>query len=122
MNADTIAMAILTADKPVLGKKASVSVDVTAGALVALTLLATGAIVVLIGVVLWLSFTEGTPGDPALQYTLAHYWSLLLDPFTYRVLWNTLLFSAATLATSFCLALPIAWLMERTDFPGKPIV
>ena len=115
-------MASITADKPVLGKKPSFSIDLTSGALVGLTLIATGAILVLIGVVLWLSFTEGTPGDPALQYTLVHYRSLLLDPFTYRVLWDTLQFSLTTLATSFALALPMAWLMERTDFPGKPIV
>jgi iron(III) transport system permease protein len=115
-------MATLAADKPVLARKLRVRFDGASAGLVALTLIASAAILVLIGVVLWLSFTEGTPGDPALQYTLAHYRSLLLDPFTYRVLWNTLLFSLATLATSFALALPMAWLMERTDFPGKPIV
>lgn len=115
-------MATLTADKPVIARKPSIRFDLAAGSLIGLTLVATGAILVLVGVVLWLSFTEGTPGDPVLQYTLQHYRSLFLDPFTYRVLWNTALFSLTTLATSFLLALPMAWLMERTDFPGKPIV
>jgi iron(III) transport system permease protein len=116
-------MATITADKPVVPKKKpSFPFDFTSSSLIGLTLIATGAIVVLVGVVLWLSFTEGTPGDPALVYTLDHYRSLFLDGFTYRVLWNTVLFSLATLATSFLFALPIAWLMERTDFPGKPVV
>ena len=117
-------MATITADKPVLpkNKKPSFQLDLTSSSLVGLTLIATGAIVVLVGVVLWLSFTEGTPGDPVLQYTLEHYRSLFLDGFTYRVFGNTVLFSLMTLATSFLFALPIAWLMERTDFPGKPIV
>jgi iron(III) transport system permease protein len=115
-------MATIAADKPVIAKRPSIHFDVAGRSLIALTLIATGAIVVLVGVVLWLSFTEGTPGDPVLQYTLDHYRSLLLDGFTYRVLWNTVLFSLTTLATSFALALPIAWLMERTDFPGKPVV
>jgi iron(III) transport system permease protein len=114
-------VASIAADKPVL-RGPSLQFDPTRASLVGLTLFATGAILVLIGVVLWLSFTEGTPGDPVLQYTLEHYRAMFLDGFTYRVLWNTVLFSAVTLATSFAFALPIAWLMERTDFPGKPIV
>ncbi|HLI22650.1 MAG TPA: iron ABC transporter permease, partial [Stellaceae bacterium] len=112
----------IAADKPVLGRKPALHIDLAAGGLLGITLIAIGAILVLVGVVLWLSFTEGTPGDPVLQYTVAHYRSLFLDPFTYRVLWNTVLFSLTCLATSFALALPMAWLMERTDFPGKPVV
>ena len=115
-------MATIAADKPVIAKRPNLHFDLAGKSLIGLTLIATGAITVLVGVVLWLSFTEGTPGDPVLQYTLDHYRSLLLDGFTYRVLWNTVLFSLMTLATSFALALPIAWLMERSDFPGKPVV
>jgi iron(III) transport system permease protein len=114
-------VASIAADKPLI-RAPSVRIDLARATLIGLTLIASGAILVLIGVVLWLSFTEGTPGDPVLTYTLDHYRAMFLDSFTYRVLWNTALFSATTLATSFALALPIAWLMERTDFPGKPIV
>lgn len=96
--------------------------DLVPAAMIALTLIAVGAILVLLAVVLWLSFTEGTPGDPVLVYTLDHYRQMFLDGFTYRVLWNTVLFSGVTLTTAFTLALPLAWLIERTDFPGKPIV
>jgi len=116
------AVASNATEKPIARRRPSFAVDPASVTMIGLTILATGAIVVLISVVLWLSFTEGTPGDPALTYSLAHYRSIFLDGFTYRVLWNTVLFSGATLVTSFVLALPIAWLVERTDFPGKPIV
>src|SRR4029077_6584788 len=79
-------------------------------------------IVVLLATILWLSFTDGTPGDPQLGYTFAHYVEVFTDRFTYRVLRNTLVFLVVALAVAFALALPIAWLVERTDFPGKPVV
>jgi iron(III) transport system permease protein len=72
--------------------------------------------------VVWLSFVDGLPGDPDLTYTLAHYRSILLDGYTYQVISNTIGFSAISLVVSLALGLPIAWLIERTDFPGKPIV
>lgn len=90
--------------------------------MIAVATLATGAVLALLAVVLWLSFVEGTPGDPALVYTLDHYRAMFLDSFTYRVLWNTVIFSAVALSVALALALPLAWLIERTDFPGKPIV
>src|SRR5690348_2973448 len=90
--------------------------------MVAVAMLATGAVLALLAVVLWLSFVEGTPGDPALGYTLDHYRSMFFDSFTYRVLWNTVIFSAMALSVALALAVPIAWLIERTDFPGKPAV
>ena len=72
--------------------------------------------------VVWLSFVDGLPGDPDLTYTLAHYRSILFDGYTYQVLSNTIGFSTISLVVSVALGLPIAWLIERTDFPGKPIV
>ncbi len=84
--------------------------------------LASAAVLALLLVILWLSFTEGSPGDDDLVYTLYYYSEIFLDPFTYRVILNTVLFSAITLAVALILALPMAWIVERTDFPGKPIV
>ena len=49
----------------------------------------------LLGVVLWLSFRDGDPGDPDAYYTLANYAGLLGDAFIWRVLGNTLGFSIA---------------------------
>jgi iron(III) transport system permease protein len=90
-----------------------------AAALVGAAVLASVAVASLLGVILWLSFVKGTPGDPHLAYTLAHYRDIFLDPFTYRVIANTAAFSAITLAVSLVVALPMAWLVERTDMPGK---
>ncbi|MGH7087626.1 MAG: ABC transporter permease, partial [Stellaceae bacterium] len=43
-------------------------------------------------------------------------------PFTYRVLGNTFLFSGITLVVALAIGLPIAWLVERTDCPGKRVI
>jgi iron(III) transport system permease protein len=90
--------------------------------MLAVATLASLCVAILLLAILWLSFTDGTPGDPALGYTLGHYAEIFSDRFTYRVLGNTVLFLLVTLAVAFALALPIAWLIERTDFPGKPVV
>jgi len=115
-------MTALAAENLVLRRRGFLLFDPVSAVMVALAILATGAILILLAVVLWLSFTEGTPGDPALSYSLEHYRAMFLDGFTYRVVGNTVLFSAVTLVAAFLLALPMAWLMERTDFPGKPVV
>src|SRR6202012_2565201 len=52
-------------------------------------------------------------------YSVAHYVANFVDPFTYRVLLNTLGFAATTLMVALGFGLPLAWLVERTDFPGK---
>jgi iron(III) transport system permease protein len=96
--------------------------DFARAVMIAVAVLASASVLGLLGTVLWLSFTSGVPGDPELELTFQHYIDTFLDGFTYRVLWNTLLFSAVTLAVAFGLALPMAWLVERTDFPGKAVV
>src|SRR6185437_12539373 len=96
--------------------------DGAAAAMVALSILACLVIAALLGVALWLSFAEGTPGDYHLGYTLAHYQEIFLSPFTYRVIGNTALFSAIALAVALAFGLPLAWLVERTDLPGKRLI
>lgn len=88
----------------------------------ALVAAASVVILALLAVVVWLSFREGGPGDPEAVYTLANYRGVFFEPFTYRVLINTLGFSAATLLVSFAFGLPAAWLVERTDLPGKSVL
>jgi len=90
--------------------------------LVAVAISAGLVVAALLAIVLWLSFAEGLVGDKMVAYGLDHYRDIFLDDFTYRVLWNTILFTLTTLIVSFVLAFPIAWLIERTDFPGKSIV
>ena len=91
-------------------------------AMVGLATMASLVVITLLGVVIWLSVIKGSPGDPNLTYTWHHYRSMFLDPFTYRVIGNTLAFSSITLVVALCLGLPIAWLIERTDLPGKRVV
>jgi iron(III) transport system permease protein len=97
-------------------------IDLARAAMLAIAVAASFCVIVLLVTILWLSFTDGTPGDPRLGYTFDHYVDVFTDRFTWRVLGNTFIFLAVTLAVAFALALPIAWLIERTDFPGKPVV
>jgi len=90
--------------------------------MLAIVLVLSALILSLLGIVLWLSIRSGGPGEINPVYTLANYASVFGDAFTYRVLWNTVLFSAVTLIVSFVFGLPIAWLVERTDIPAKPAV
>jgi len=73
-------------------------------------------------VIFWLSFFEGSLLDPAAGYSLKNYTAVFADSFTYRILWNTAEFSLISLAVAFLFGLPTAWLVERTDFPGKTIL
>ena len=96
--------------------------DGAAAVMVALSILACLVIAALLAVAIWLSFAEGTPGDYRLGYTLAHYEEIFLNPFTYRVIGNTVLFSATALVVAMAFGLPLAWLVERTDLPGKRLI
>jgi len=90
-------------------------------AMLSLSLVASLVVLVLLATVLWLSLAEGGPGELTARYTLGHYRDIFLNPFTYRVLGNTFLFSAITLVVALCFGLPLAWLIERTDFPWKKL-
>jgi iron(III) transport system permease protein len=80
------------------------------------------AIVAILGAVLWLSVRVGDPGDPEAIYSLANFAGVFADPFTYRVLGNTVGFSLVTLAVAFLFGIPAAWFAERTDLPAKPVL
>jgi iron(III) transport system permease protein len=72
-------------------------------------------------VIFWMGFWQNGPGEPVV-YTLNHYRSILTDSFTFKTLLNTLGFASTTVAISLFFAIPIAWLVERTDLPGKELV
>src|SRR5665213_4227092 len=79
-------------------------------------------VLALLAIVLWLSVIDGQPGDPDLSYTTANYVETFGDPFVWRALFNTFVFSGLTLAVSMGIGVPLAWIIERTDFPGKTLV
>lgn len=78
------------------------------------------SILVLLGMIIWMSLRTGVPGQES-EFTLKNYAAILADPYTYRVMWTTLVFSAVTIAVSVPLGFIFAWLIERTDLPGKAL-
>src|SRR5579863_5126261 len=93
----------------------AIAMGITAG-------LASLAVLVLLAIVLWLSVIDGEPGDPDLAYTVANYAETFGDPFVWRVLFNTFVFSGLTLIVAMAIGAPMAWIIERTDFPAKTLV
>src|SRR5262249_5707466 len=49
------------------------NLDLARAGMLAIALIASACVVVLLVAILWLSFTDGTPGDPNLGYTFSHY-------------------------------------------------
>src|ERR1700688_1344760 len=80
------------------------------------------AILALLACVLWLSLRSGSPGDPDAVYALVNYREILAEPFTWRVLANTVQFALIALAVAMLFGLPAAWLFARTDLPGKALL
>jgi iron(III) transport system permease protein len=101
-----------------------VAPDVAAGAWLLLVpvLVGTAAVLGLLGFVLWLSFNEIRGGVPSDVYSLRNYAALAQDPLAARALWNTAGFTVASLLVAIAFGLPMAWLVERTDLPGKPVL
>ncbi|HEY7163151.1 MAG TPA: iron ABC transporter permease [Candidatus Binatia bacterium] len=78
-------------------------------------------VIALVTVVFWMGFWQSGPGEPVV-YTVDHFRQILTDSFTYRTLLNTLGFASTTVTVALFFAIPTAWLVERTDLPGKRIV
>ena len=76
----------------------------------------------LLAVVLWLSLTNGSPGDPDLTYTAQNFVEVFSDPRTFTVLLDTFDFSFVSLVVALAFGIPAAWLAERTDFPAKTLL
>src|ERR1700686_215250 len=98
-----------------------VGVSGAAGPLLAV-LGASAVILALLACVLWLSLRSGDPGDPDAVYSLVNYSRMLAEPFTWRVLANTVQFAVIALAVAMLFGLPAAWLFARTDLPGKVLL
>ncbi len=49
-------------------------------------------------------------------------WSFVTRPRTFGVLGNTLLLAGGVCAASIAIGVPLAWLLERTDLPGRRMV
>ncbi len=76
-------------------------------------------IVALLAVILTIAFQD--PENSSI-YTLDNFRDLYLEPFVYSALLNTAGFTIVTTFTALFFAIPIAWLAERTDLPGRGLV
>ncbi|MBI3015659.1 MAG: iron ABC transporter permease [Candidatus Tectomicrobia bacterium] len=87
--------------------------------LVGISLIPVAALTVLVSVIVWISFRQ--LAGAAAGYSLDAYRELYLDPFTYKALLNTAVFSLITVAVALLFGIPAAWLVERTDLRPKEI-
>ena len=51
--------------------------------------------------------------------TIQNYLDIYIDPATYQLILNTLFFGAGAILVGFVFAIPLAWLVERTNAPGR---
>ena len=79
-------------------------------------------VVLLLGVVIWVSVLEDLSDGLQGALTLEHFAALYTDPLIYSALLNTVGFALATVVTAMAFGVTAAWLVERTDLPGKRLV
>ena len=81
------------------------------------------AVLALLAIVLWLSLIDGQPGDPDLAYTARQLYRDVRRSFGLGARsFNTFVFSGLTLTVATAIGVPLAWIIERTEFPGKTLV
>jgi len=73
-------------------------------------------VIFLLIIILTIAFQD--PLDSSI-YTLQNFRDLYLEPFAYTAMLNTAGFTAVAVITALFFAVPIAWLAERTDLPGR---
>lgn len=67
------------------------------------------------------SFQVAPPGQPA-QYGLDGWRAAFAEPLLRAALFNTLKVTVARQVVSLALAILIAWLLARTDLPGRNLI
>jgi iron(III) transport system permease protein len=82
--------------------------------------IASVAIIGLLVTIVWMSLRTGVPGQTS-PYTFNNYTALLTDPYNYRVMVTTLIFSGVTIAVAIPLGFLFAWFIERTDLRYKAL-
>jgi iron(III) transport system permease protein len=87
--------------------------------LVLIACIPSAAIIGLLGLTIWISFQVDVLNPVP---TLEHYIQLYTDSFAWTAFLNTLEFAAVTLLFAVAIGVPMAWLVERTDLPGRGII
>jgi iron(III) transport system permease protein len=84
-----------------------------------------GFLLLLIGIpvvmVILMSLRSGFPGEEV-PLTLENYAEVYLNPKTYQILLNTLIFAVASVAVTLVFAVPLVWILMRTDVPFKKTI
>lgn len=84
-----------------------------------------GLLGVLVGaplvMVILMSLRTGFPGEGG-ALTLANFVEVYFDPGTYEILLNTLVFAVASVTVALLFAVPLAWILMRTDIPWKKTI
>ena len=91
------------------------------GSLGGIAWLVAAFIIFLIGIVIWMSFLPGLPGEPG--FTLENYTDIatnerIRDPFLGVFVWN-LVFAAGSVALTFALGLVLALTLQHERFRGR---
>ena len=92
--------------------------SVFAGGLLVLLAVIVGVPVAMVAL---MSLRTGFPGEGG-PLTLANFISVYTDRGTYEVLVNTVLFATGTVAVTLLFAVPLVWLLMRTDIPLKKTI
>ncbi len=90
-------------------------VGLFAGGLTALLVIMVGAPLLM---VVLMSLRTGFPGEGG-PLTLTNFAAVYSNAGTYKVLLNTLLFASGTVLVTLVFAVPLVWLLMRTDLPFK---
>ena len=91
---------------------------ILAGAVLAAAYLVSAPLVMLLAASLR-GPAEFLPFEPGSGWTIANYRSLIADADLVPMLSDTLAFTIGSVAIGFALAFALAWLVERTDLPGR---
>lgn len=77
-------------------------------------------IVFLLAIVVWMSTLPGLPGEPG--FTLDNYTDVFEEGVIFDALVNSFLIGVGTVLINLFFAVPLAWLVHRTDIPGKSLI
>jgi iron(III) transport system permease protein len=84
-----------------------------------------GFLLVLIGLpvlmVILMSLRTGFPGEDV-PFTLENFAAVYLTPRTYEILSNTLFFAVSSVFITLLIAVPLVWILMRTDIPFKKTI
>ncbi|MDH3446446.1 MAG: ABC transporter permease subunit [Deltaproteobacteria bacterium] len=74
-----------------------------------------------VAMVILMSLRTGFPGEDV-PFTLANFVTVYLDPGTYEILLNTLIFAVSSVAVTLIFTVPLVWILMRTDVPFKKTI